>query len=336
MTHSNSYTGLSQSDIALQIERLVLSIERHVTPAFRFEVTRSGSERIERTYLSRYFKYIRQMLDLFQQDYPYQCSEQLRAFWEACQSIGLERGIDGPVCWSESASTYLCHRRSMNVLVDRIRRLTGEQWYRRAKGDRRQQAKTNGRRVCDYTDALISRYSRTLIIRVNLYYYQTVQLRLRVERVFEDLDRLTAEHERNPIFNHLLGYIYAVEQGDDRGYHIHAAYFFNGNEVYRDIYKAQQIGELWVRITQGQGYFDSCNHDKEEKYRNKKHKQEQEQEKEGELEKQRELGIGMIFRKDKKVRPHVHYAMCYLVKDAQQVRLKPVRARCLRMGQISR
>ena len=189
-------------------------------------------------------------------------------------------------------------------------------------------------RVCSYTDALIGRYSRTLIIRVNLYYYQTVQLRLRVERVFEDLDRLIAEHERNPIFNHLLGYICAVEQGDDRGYHIHAAYFFNGNEVCRDIHKAQQIGDLWVRTTQGQGYFDSCNQDKEKKYGKKKQSQEQEQEQE--VEKQRELGIGMIFRKDEKVRPHVHYAMRYLVKDAQQVRLKPMRARCLRMGQTIR
>ena len=91
MTHNNLYTGLSQSDITLQIERLVLSIERHDTPAFRFEVTRSGLERIERTQLSRYFKYIRQMLNLFQEDFPYQYSEHLRAFWESCQDIGLGR-----------------------------------------------------------------------------------------------------------------------------------------------------------------------------------------------------------------------------------------------------
>ncbi|VVN11607.1 inovirus-type Gp2 protein [Pseudomonas fluorescens] len=327
MTHSNLYTGLSQSGITLQIERLVLSIERHDTPAFRFEVTRSGLERIERTQLSRYFKYIRQMLNLFQEDFPYQYSEHLRAFWEACQGIGLERSTQGPVCLNESATAYLGHHRSMNMLVERIRRLTGEQWYRRPKGDRRQQAKENAVRVCDYTDALISRYSRTLIIRVNLYYYQTVQLRLRVERVFDDLDRLTAEHERNPIFNHLLGYICAVEQGDDRGYHIHAAYFFNGNEVCRDVYKADQIGELWAHITRGQGYYDSCNHDKEEKYGKKGRDK---------VEEQRELGIGMIFQNDQEIRPHVHYAMCYLVKDAQQVRLKPMGAKCLRKGTLRR
>jgi hypothetical protein len=332
MTHSNLHTGLSQSDITLQIERLVVSIEKQDTPAFRFAMTRSGRERSERTYLPRYFKYIRQMLNLFQEDFPYQYSVYLRAFWEACQGIGLERGTDGPVCLNESATAYLDHQRSMNALVERIRQLTGEKWYRRLNGDRRQQAKENGIRVCDYTDALISRYSRTLIIRVNLYYYQTVQLRLRVERVFEDLDRLIAEHGRNPIFNHLLGYICAVEQGDDRGYHVHAAYFFNGNEVCRDIHKAQQIGDLWVRITQGKGYFDSCNQDKEEKYV----KKEQEQQEQDNVELQRDLGIGMIFRSDQKIRPHVHYAMRYLVKDAQHMRLKPMRARCLRMGQINR
>jgi hypothetical protein len=47
--------------------------------------------------------------------------------------------------------------------------------------------------------------------------------------------------------------ICAVEQGEDRGYHIHAAYFFNGNELRANVYKAQQIGELWEGITRGAG-----------------------------------------------------------------------------------
>ena len=333
MTNSRLYTGLSQSDITQQIERLVQFIERHDTPAFRFEVTRSNPERMERTQLSRYLKHIRQMMDLFQEDFPYQYSEHLRAFWEACQDIGLERSAEGPVCLNESATAYLGHHRSMNVLVERIRELTGELWYRRPKGDRRQQAKENAVRVCDYSDAMISRYSRTLIIRLNLYYYQTVQLRLRVEQVFADLDRLTVEHERNPLFDHLIGYICAVEQGEGRGYHIHAAYFFNGNEVWADVYKAQQIGDLWGRITQGQGYFDSCNHDKEEKYKGKDGDGDEGQdEDEDEDEDKRGLGIGTILRSDQDIRRHVHYAICYLIKDDQHLRMKPFRSKSLRMG----
>ena len=325
MTHSNPYTSLPQSDIAIQIERLVKSIERFDPPAFWLPGKRSGNERIEPTRLSKYFKHIRQMIDLFDDRCEYQYSEHLQAFWGACQDIGLERGIERPVCLNESATAYLDHHRSMNVLVDQIRRLTGEQWYRRKKGDRRDLASQQGDRVRDYSDAMLARYSRTLIIRVNLYYRHTVQTRLRVEQVFDDLDRLIAERERNPIFDHLIGYICAVEQGEDRGYHIHAAFFFNGNEVWADVYKAQRIGELWELITRGQGYFHSCNHDKEEKYGKKEEEQ---------GEDKRELGIGMIFRSDQKIRTHVYYAMRYLVKDAQQLRLKPLRARCLRMGCI--
>jgi hypothetical protein len=328
MSHSTPYTSLPQSDIAIQIERLVKSIERSDTPAFWLPGTRSGNEQIERTRLSRYFKHIRQMIDLFDDRCEYQYSEHLQAFWDACQDVGLERGIERPVCLNESATAYLDHHRSMNVLVDQIRRLTGEQWYRRKKGDRFDLAKHQGDRVCDYSDTMLDRYSRTLIIRVNLYYYQTVQVRLRIEQVFDDLDRLIAERERNPIFDHLIGYISAVEQGEDCGYHLHAAFFFNGNQVRGDVYKAQQIGELWERITRGQGYYHSCNHDKE-KYKDEDKGMDEDKDKD---EKKCGLGIGMIFKNDQAIRAHVHYAMVYLVKDAQHLRLKPFGARCLRMG----
>lgn len=317
MNHNNVYTHLSQSDTAIQIERLVKSIEQYDTPAFRLPDADSGHEQVERTRLSRYFDYIQQMIGLFDDCSQYRYSEHLQTFWEACQDISLERSPAGPVCLNEEGVAYLDYHRSMNLLVAKIRQLTREQRYRRQKGDRRYLARQQADRVCDYSDAMMDCYSRTLIIRVNLYYRQTVQTRQRVEHVFDDLDRLIVERERNPIFAHLIGYICVVEQGADRGYHLHAAFFFNGNEVRGDVYKAEQIGELWKDITRGQGYFNSCNHNKE-KYKDNDR-----------------LGVGMILRSDRTIRSHVHYAMRYLVKDDQQLRLKPVGARCLRMGQAA-
>ncbi|MCY1365971.1 hypothetical protein D9M69_528460 [compost metagenome] len=205
----------------------------------------------------------------------------------------------------------------MNVLVARIRQLTREQWYRRKRGDRRHQAEQQEIRVCDYFDALSELYSRITIVRVDFHYRSEAQARLRVEHVFEDLEQLIAEHRRSPIFDHLIGHIYAVEQGDRNdggGYHIHAAYFFNGNVVRGDVYKAIQLGELWEDITQGQGYMHSCNHDKG-RYGN-------------------ECGIGRILRSDRAIRCHVHKAVKYLVKDAQHLRLRPQGAKCLRKGQM--
>lgn len=319
MNNRKLNTHLSQSDIALQIESLVQAIERSDTPAFRITHKRSCYEQVEQTRLSRYFTNVQQMYNLFDDRVPYDYSEHLLAFREACDDIGLQRSPNGPVCMSETETYWLSHHQSMNVLTARIRELTREQWYRRRKWDRQQLAKQQDREITEYTDAMMSRYSRTAIIRLNLYYWSEAQARLRIEQVFNHLDALITKHHRHPIFEHLIGYIYAVEQGDrndGRGYHIHAAYFFNGNIVCRDVCKATRIGKLWEEITRRQGYAHSCNHDKEQ-YGDK-------------------LGIGQIHREDQSKRPNTHEAMRYLVKDDQHLRLKPAGARCLRKGTLSR
>ncbi|WP_271410520.1 YagK/YfjJ domain-containing protein [Pseudomonas sp. Q1-7] len=312
MTSFAPYIQLSQSEVAVQIERLVQAIEQHDTPAFRFRQTRSGEEQVEETRLSRYFDHIQQMFDLFDDCHSYRYSEHLQVFQDACCDIGLERSPVGLVCLNEQESAYLDSHRTMNAVVERIRELTCEPHYRRRKSDRSYEVGQLQRRVSKYVDAVLDRYSRTVVVRVNLYYRTEAQARLRAEHVFDHLDRLIDARERNPIFEHETGYICSVEQGARRGYHIHAAFFFNGAEVRGDVYKAQKIGELWERITQGQGCYDSCNHDKDA-YGDR-------------------CAIGIILRSDDDVRPHVHRAMHYLVKGEQNLRMKPVGARAVRMG----
>lgn len=320
MNHRKTYTHLSQSDITLQIETLVRAIEQHDGPAFRFRKNCNGYERVERTKLSKYFTYSKQMVDhLFDDRLEYSYSEHLQAFRKASEDIGLERHSDGPVCLDKRGTAYLDHHRSMNLLTTRIRQLTREQWYQRGARDRRGEARKLEVRVCEYVDALSELYSRITIVRVDFHYRSEAQARLRAEHVFDDLSDLVYEHRRNPIFDHLIGHIYSVEQGDHhegRGYHIHAAYFFNGNEVRGDVYKAIQLGELWEDITRGLGYTHSCNHDKEQ-YGD-------------------ECGIGRIERSDRSARRHVHKVVKYLVKDAQHLRLRPEGVRCLRIGQLKR
>lgn len=319
MNHRKNHPHLSQSDIALKIESLVQAIERSDTPAFRITHKRSGYEQVDETWLSRYFTSVQQMCNLFDDRVTYDYSEHLQVFREACDDIGLQRSPNGPVCMSETGAYWLSHQQSMNVLIDRIRELSRQRWYRRRPGDRRVLAKDQEGEIKAYTDAVMSLYSRTTIIRLDFYYRPEAQARLRVEQVFDHLDALIAKHSRHSAFEHLIGYICAVEQGDrndGRGYHIHAAYFFNGNQVCRDVWKAIEISELWGEVTRGQGYAHSCNHDKDG-YGDK-------------------LGIGQIQREDQSKRTHTHKAMKYLVKDDQHLRLKPAGARCLRKGALSR
>jgi len=312
MTKQNSYTHRSQSDIAIRIERLINAIQRTDSQAFRITYSKQGDQQVTSTRLSKYFDGVEQMVALFECDVAYQYSWHLSFFREACQAIGLELSPCGITCLNEGETRYLSTSETLNELTNYIRTLLGRKGVNRREHVQRYQAIQQEIEIARYVDAVHSRYARTCVVRVDLYYRAEAQARLRVEHVFDDLNRLIAERERNLIFDHETGYICRVEQGEERGYHIHAAFFFNGAEVSADIYRAQRIGELWERITRGQGYFNNCNLEKE-KYQDR-------------------LGIGLIHRRDLSARGNVHYAMRYLVKNDQHLRLKPEGARCLRKG----
>jgi len=307
---------VSQSQASILIERLVQSIERTDRPAFEIIQSPSGYERVQKTRLSKYFDSMQQMVYLFDDRHAYVYSEHLRAFWEACQDIGLERSPAGVTCLNEQGTAYLDFHHSMNVLVARIRQIIRSKEFKRKENDRRYEASQKQAMLTQYVVRVLDRYSRTVVVRVDLHYRAIARARLRIEHVFEDLDFLVRARERNPIFKHETGYICSVEQGEDKGFHIHAAFFFNGAEVRSDYKKARDIGELWEQITRGHGYYYSCNEDKA-KYDD-------------------ELGIGVILRRDIQAPQKVIKAMSYLAKDSQYLRMRPTGARTFRTGRVRR
>lgn len=316
MTQRNSYTHRSQSDTSIQIERLINAIQRTDSQAFRITYSKHGDQQATSTRLSKYFDGVEQMVALFECDQEYQYSWHLNLFREACQALGVELSPCGITCLNEGETRYLSTSETLNELTKCIRTLLGRKGVNRRDHVQRFQAIEQEIEIGRYVDAMLDRYARTCVVRVDLYYRAEAQARLRAEHVFDDLNQLITERKRNLIFDHEIGYICTVEQGEDRGYHIHAAFFFNGAEVSADIYRAKRIGELWERITRGHGYYNNCNLDKAQ-YQDK-------------------LGIGMIYRRDLIARANVHYAMRYLVKNDQHLRLKPEGARCLRKGQAKK
>ncbi|WP_312125743.1 inovirus-type Gp2 protein [Pseudomonas sp.] len=309
-----SYAQLSQSDVSILIERLVKAIEKTNKPAYEISKVPTICDQVLETKLSKYMAYVPQMVNLFSNDYPYAYSEHLQAFLQACRDIGLERGPFGLTCLNDDESGYLDIYRTMNVLVQQIRLITKSKNYKRAKDDRKYQAKLNEQQVDRYTNLMLDRYSRTVVVRVDLFYREAARTRLRVEEMFEHVDHLIRLRRTNSIFEYEIGYICGIEQGEGKGFHAHVAFFFNGAHVRSDWKKGRHIGELWTCITNGKGHFHSCNDDKESY---------------GE-----ELGIGTIYRSDEDARGNVLRAMAYLTKESQYLRIKPEDGRTLRMGQI--
>lgn len=115
MSKRTTYISLSQSDIAIQIERLVKAIEDTTIPAFRVTQLRPGQECVQTTRLSKYFDHIQQMVGLFDDRYPYDYSEHLQVFRQACQDIGLELSPVGLTCLNEGETRYLSTSETFNV-----------------------------------------------------------------------------------------------------------------------------------------------------------------------------------------------------------------------------
>jgi len=80
-----------------------------------------------------------------------------------------------------------------------------------------------------YCESIIDKYSRVLVIRVDLGYLQEYSSRIRVDDIYNDLDVLLNRiQNKDGIFKHVIGYIWGVEQGGkSKGFHCHLAIIYD-------------------------------------------------------------------------------------------------------------
>lgn len=176
-----------------------------------------------------------------------------------------------------------------------------------------------------YCESIIGKYSRVLVIRVDLGYLQEYSGRIKVDDVYNDLDVLLNRiQNKDGIFKHVIGYIWGIEQGGrSKGFHCHLAIIYD--TAFRDgsaAYWGNKIIALWSEITRdyGQGY--NCWNRERVK----------------ELRSRNELGIGLIYRRDSTQVANFIRAMEYIAdhhkRTPQYLRVKPRGRRVFGKGQL--
>lgn len=176
-----------------------------------------------------------------------------------------------------------------------------------------------------YCESIIDKYSRVLVIRVDLGYLQEYSSRIRVDDIYNDLDVLLNRiQNKDGIFKHVIGFAWGIEQGGrSKGFHCHLAIIYNS--AYRDgsaAYWGNKIIVLWKEITRdyGQGY--NCWNRERVK----------------ELRSRDELGIGLIYRRDSTQVENFIRAMEYIAdhhkRTSQYLRVKPKGRRVFGKGQL--
>lgn len=187
------------------------------------------------------------------------------------------------------------------------------------------QKKENQNELRRYCESIVDRYSRILVVRVDLGYLKEYQSRIKVDDLYFDLDKLVNKiQNKDGIFKHVIGYAWGLEQGGkSKGYHCHLAVIYD--TAYRHPsarHWGDEIIKLWEEITSdyGQGY-NCYNRERVTELRNKN-----------------QLGIGLIYRKDADQVKNFIDAMSYLTdpdkKTDQYLRVKPTGRRTFGKGQM--
>lgn len=306
---------LGQAKSLVSIERFVDMVLNSRKPAYFCD--RKSPDGIKETYIGKRLRQIVPLVKIFDSNHFY--SEKpavfLRAFWLVERIFGHQ--LTKPMY--QAARPDMRRAEIMNYLVDSIRFEARQAWFGRCVSDRKYEADHKAKSLAEYATALFRYHAKVLVVRVDLSYEGGADAAITIDRLYGDLHEFLGLKEYHSVFEHLIGYAWTVEQGERKGFHVHALFFFNGSMVRQDVTLGFVIGNLWVRrITNLRGRFYNCNANKP-KYEH--------------------LGIGLINRQDEEACMNAIHCVQYLAKggpfierDDQYLRMRPFGARTFGTG----
>lgn len=289
------------SDLLHSIDTFVRRIEQKNEGGFKIETTKNGNFRIHEQVLGHiYFplfdKYIRQ------QDDSRVYSPYVSLFFDAIKALG----IDVRDSYVKSGWLYPFWKKTgahlFNDVIDWIRKETKTAAFKRKVRSQVGNASRNFRSNSKFALALVKDYSKVLVLRVDFYYQKKYAHAVTAEQAHRDRQHFLNNLRQNSLFDHLLGVIWKLEYGKDRGHHFHFMLFFNGQERRNADWLADEIGKYWCkRIVPGRGDYHNCNRGKRHYWN---------------------CGIGMIHHADTKKIQDMLIAIRYLTKKDQYLMAK--------------
>jgi hypothetical protein len=189
----------------------------------------------------------------------------------------------------------------LNGCVDQIRQAAKTKSFLAKLNSYQRSSNKNYKELTEYVDALFERYARLLVLRVDLSYSKE-NSKTTQKQAKQDRKRLFENARSNKLFGDMVGYIWKLEHGPEKGFHYHMMFFFDGSKVREDIMLSKRIGEYWKDVvTKGRGLYYNCNAVKLD---------------------YKSCGIGMIEHADSKLREGLRNAVIYLTKTDLYMKLK--------------
>lgn len=189
----------------------------------------------------------------------------------------------------------------LNNCADKIRKELNSKAFQCRLKNYNRSANKNYKELLSYVDSLFERYSRLLVVRVDLSYLVRYS-NLTQQEAGRDRERLFENSRSNKLFANMVGYIWKLEHGTEKGFHFHVMFFFDGSKVREDGTMAKLIGQYWIDVvTKGRGMYFNCNASKDRYI---------------------DCGVGMIDCREAVLHKGIRKAVIYLTKTDLYMKLQ--------------
>jgi hypothetical protein len=305
------------------IEKFVSDIESGRRGGFHVYMTRYAKvTKVDELYFGKhYYSMLNGWLERYSDLFRY--SERVEVFYFVCKEIGLI-GEDPFSFGNPDELVCADGVRYMDVfdeLIERIRVYCQSREFKERERQRVFNAKRNVRNLLARENAMFSAEtgrSRWLILSLTLGYKNRYRRWITPEMIQQHRNRFFAARRFNKLMSGVENFVWAIEQGEDAGLHLHVILFYSPDHNH-DVFIARQIGEYWAHVvTEGRGsYWNSNKTELKPGYATRGHG----------------IGVGQINWDDEKRREALRINLLYLAKAQQYLMIRcSDRIRTIGMG----
>lgn len=311
------------SNHLFMIEKFIQDIERGRRKESLDDGSCLGTVKTVSQLCSKYYHLLNDWLQRYSDVHRY--SPRVEAFYGACKALNL---IGGDPFWFDQPDDVantdgMRYMDLFATLIDQINLRCQTREFKERERLRLVNAEKNKRNVLALEDAMFSEEagrSRWLILSLTMRYKPAFRDEITIETIQQHRDRFFAARRSNTLMSGIKNYVWAIEQGEDTGLHLHVILFYSTDHNH-DEFIAKQIGDYWVEsVTKGEGdYWNSNAAGMKKVYETRGHG----------------VGVGQINWSDIGKREALRKNLVYLAKAEQYVMLKVVEyMHTFGMGQV--
>lgn len=298
------------------IEKFVKEIEdeyekKGKAKGIREWVGRDGYTKIWKYKLAKpYYGKLNEWLEHYREGTRY--SPHVEAFHDACKELGI---IGKRRFWfGEPGDTDAQHNKPytdwFNGLIVKIHERCESREFKERERLLKIHVKRNIDNVTAFGQELFSDevgWARWLVLELTLKYESKYRGSITLDDVIKHRDTFFRARRYNGMMSCIKAYVWAIEEGEDTGFHLHVVLFCL--PVTKDDERlANQIGDYWADVvTQGKGTFHNSNRaDLKPSYEIYGHG----------------IGVGLIEHSNRKMRGSLLKNLIYLAKSEQQLQIR--------------